>query len=274
MTYNPVNDAPVANDVSISTNEDTAVEIALSGSDVDGDILTYSIVTSPSHGTLGEISGNKVSYTPTANYNGSDSFTFKANDGTVDSNATTVSITVIPPPVISNQLTSNPSETSITITWTTDNPSTSRVVYDTYDTVSHSVLGAAPNYDYANSTVEDSTKVTSHSVGLTGLTAGTTYYYRTVSHGSPESVGEEQTFKTTSVTTTTSTDGGGGETAVAQPSVCNDQKPGSAPLLLSAVSNGVNSITLNWAKANDPTSYYLVTFGTKPGEQLYGNPNV
>jgi hypothetical protein len=56
--------------------------------------------------------------------------------------------------------------------------------------------------------------------------------------------------------------------------VCNDQKPGSAPVLLSAVSSGANSITLTWAKAKDPVSYYLVTFGTKPGEQLYGNPNV
>jgi len=55
---------------------------------------------------------------------------------------------------------------------------------------------------------------------------------------------------------------------------CNDQKPDSAPVLLSATSTGLNSITLNWAKANNPVSYYLVTFGTKPGEQLYGNPNV
>lgn len=56
--------------------------------------------------------------------------------------------------------------------------------------------------------------------------------------------------------------------------VCIDQKSGSAPELLLATSSGPNSITLNWIKAKDPVSYYLVTFGTKPGEQLYGNPNV
>lgn len=56
--------------------------------------------------------------------------------------------------------------------------------------------------------------------------------------------------------------------------VCNDQKPGSAPVLHLATSSGPNSITLSWIKAKDPVSYYLVTFGTKPGEQLYGNPNV
>lgn len=57
-------------------------------------------------------------------------------------------------------------------------------------------------------------------------------------------------------------------------SICNDTKPGSAPQLLLTTSSGPNSITLNWIKAKDPVSYYLVTFGTKPGEQLYGNPNI
>ncbi|MFA6081711.1 MAG: fibronectin type III domain-containing protein [Patescibacteria group bacterium] len=56
--------------------------------------------------------------------------------------------------------------------------------------------------------------------------------------------------------------------------ICNDQKPGSAPVLHLATSSGPNSITLNWEKANEPVSYYLVAYGMKPGEQLYGNPNV
>ncbi|HEX7542568.1 MAG TPA: fibronectin type III domain-containing protein, partial [Patescibacteria group bacterium] len=67
---------------------------------------------------------------------------------------------------------------------------------------------------------------------------------------------------------------GGGGTSMPSAPVCNDKKPGGVPVLLLAVSSGPNSITLNWVKANDPVSYYLVTFGTKPGEQLYGNPNV
>lgn len=56
--------------------------------------------------------------------------------------------------------------------------------------------------------------------------------------------------------------------------VCSDLKPASVPVLHLATSSGPNSITLNWDKAKEPVSYYLVTFGTKPGEQLYGNPNV
>jgi len=55
---------------------------------------------------------------------------------------------------------------------------------------------------------------------------------------------------------------------------CNNQKPGSAPILHLATSSGPNSIALNWDKAEDPVTYYLITYGTKSGEQLYGNPNV
>lgn len=90
-------------------------------------------------------------------------------------------------PVISGEGSINVTTTSITLIWTTDQPATSRVIYDTSP---HS-LGSAPNYGYAYSTVEDSTKVTDHSVTVTGLTSGTTYYFRTVSHGSPESVSGE-----------------------------------------------------------------------------------
>jgi PKD repeat protein len=102
----PTNTAPVANGQSVSTNEDAAKLITLGGSDADGNSLTFSIVTGPSHGTLGSIgavscSGTApktctadVTYTPAANYNGSDSFTFKVNDGTADSPSATVSIAI------------------------------------------------------------------------------------------------------------------------------------------------------------------------------------
>ena len=93
ITVTPVNDAPVANDQSVSTDEDTAVAITLTGSDVEGDPLDFSVVTGPSNGTLSGTAPS-LTYTPDADYNGSDSFTFKANDGSLDSNIATVSITV------------------------------------------------------------------------------------------------------------------------------------------------------------------------------------
>ena len=88
-----VNDAPVANNGSATTNEDTAVAATASASDVDGDTLTYSVVTGPANGVLTG-TGPNWTYTPAANYFGSDSFTFRVNDGTVDSNTATFSLTV------------------------------------------------------------------------------------------------------------------------------------------------------------------------------------
>ncbi|PXA04418.1 hypothetical protein DDZ13_07760 [Coraliomargarita sinensis] len=93
ITVNAVNDAPVAHDQSGTTNEDTAVAVTLTASDVEGDALTYMVTGAPTNGTLSGTAPD-LTYTPNANYNGSDSFTFVANDGTVDSNTATVSITV------------------------------------------------------------------------------------------------------------------------------------------------------------------------------------
>jgi len=95
ITVNAVNDAPVcASPQSASTNEDTALNGSVVCTDVDQDMLTYSSVSNPSHGTLTLNSNGTFTYTPAANYNGSDSFTFKANDGTVDSNVATFNVTI------------------------------------------------------------------------------------------------------------------------------------------------------------------------------------
>lgn len=96
LTITPVNDLPVAGDQSVSLNEDSSYSGVVSGSDVDGDSLTYSVVGSPAHGTLSFQPDGTYTYTPIANYNGPDSFTFTANDGTGDSNVGTVSIQVTP----------------------------------------------------------------------------------------------------------------------------------------------------------------------------------
>ncbi len=117
ITVNPVNDPPTADDQSTSTDEDTAKEIELVGHDIDGDTLAYAIVAGPAHGTLSGSAPN-VTYTPDPNYNGSDAFTFKANDGTVDSNTATVSITVNPvndPPTADDDSATTNEDTSVDI---------------------------------------------------------------------------------------------------------------------------------------------------------------
>jgi PKD domain/Bacterial Ig domain/Right handed beta helix region len=107
ITIGAVNDPPVANSATAMTNEDTLVSITLRASDVDNGSLSIAIVGGPTNGTLGAVSTSNcvangagsnctatVNYTPAANFNGLDSFTFKANDGTLDSNVATISIVV------------------------------------------------------------------------------------------------------------------------------------------------------------------------------------
>jgi hypothetical protein len=85
------NAPPVANDQSVTTSEDTPVSFTLDVSDPDGDVLTYSYV-GPSHGTLTGTEPN-LTYTPSPNFNGTDSFTYTASDGEYSVTAT-VTITV------------------------------------------------------------------------------------------------------------------------------------------------------------------------------------
>ncbi|MDP9353164.1 MAG: Ig-like domain-containing protein, partial [Chloroflexota bacterium] len=89
-----VNEAPVSRNQAITTAEDTTKAVVLQATDADGDVLSYTVVRAPAHGTLSAISGNRLTYTPRANYNGSDSFTFRASDGKLVSNTATVSITI------------------------------------------------------------------------------------------------------------------------------------------------------------------------------------
>src|SRR5204863_219821 len=63
-------------------------------SDVDGDSLTAVLVTGPSHGTLTLNANGSFTYTPSSNYNGSDSFTYRANDGQANSNLATAALTI------------------------------------------------------------------------------------------------------------------------------------------------------------------------------------
>jgi VCBS repeat-containing protein len=95
-TYVGPNTAPVAADDDYSTNEDTELtgSVLSNDSDVDGTPLTAVKVSDPAHGTLTLNSNGSFTYTPAADYNGIDSFTYKANDGIDNSDVATVTITV------------------------------------------------------------------------------------------------------------------------------------------------------------------------------------
>ena len=99
-TATAVNTAPVANDDVYTTHVDTGLTVAAAAgvlandTDLQGDALTAVLVGIPAHGGLALNADGSFSYTPIANYSGPDSFTYKANDGSLDSNVATVTLTV------------------------------------------------------------------------------------------------------------------------------------------------------------------------------------
>lgn len=116
ITVSPVNDKPLAENGALVINENTAKQIALQATDIDGDRLSYNLVQAPAHGSF-DITTQ--TYTPTTNYNGADSFTFKVNDGTVDSAPASITVTVKSvndAPVATAQTVSFLEDTSKTIT--------------------------------------------------------------------------------------------------------------------------------------------------------------
>lgn len=95
----PANSAPVGVADAYSTDQDETLTVVAPGvlandTDADGDTLTATGLTQPAHGTVTLTATGAFTYTPNAGYHGTDTFTYKANDGTVDSAATTVTITV------------------------------------------------------------------------------------------------------------------------------------------------------------------------------------
>ena len=97
VTVSAINDSPVAVNDAASTMEDTAVSGTVLGNDTDvdaGTTLTASLVATPANGVVTLTLDGSFTYTPAANFNGTDSFTYTANDGTATSNVATVTIAV------------------------------------------------------------------------------------------------------------------------------------------------------------------------------------
>jgi hypothetical protein len=130
------NNPPMANGQSVTANMSAPVDITLTAYDPDiNDNLTAAIVSKSLHGTLSDINQNTgvVTYTPNPGFTGVDSFTFKVNDGRIDSNPGTVEITVNQqqqrtsealnhPPVVNNQLVTTSINKPVDITLTASDP--------------------------------------------------------------------------------------------------------------------------------------------------------
>lgn len=103
VTVSPVaadNHPPVATPFSLTCENPGQVQVTATGTDVDGDVLSFAIATQPSHGSVlifADSSGPQLVYTPEDGYFGPDSYTYTANDGVLTSDPATVTIDVTPP---------------------------------------------------------------------------------------------------------------------------------------------------------------------------------
>ncbi len=89
----PSNRVPVALANSLTVNEDTQLNVILTGTDADGDFLSYTVENPPARGTLSGTPPN-LTYTPAADVSGTDSFSFRAFDGALYSAVETISISI------------------------------------------------------------------------------------------------------------------------------------------------------------------------------------
>ncbi|GGY69423.1 hypothetical protein GCM10011613_12200 [Cellvibrio zantedeschiae] len=156
----PVNDAPVTNNLSLSTAEDTPVSGQVLATDPDvGDILTYSIASFASHGniSLDPATGN-FTYTPSNNFNGSDSFVVSVDDGKGGVSFSVVSVGVSPTndaPVAGNQSLSTAQNTPVNGAISATDPDADPLSYSVSGNPSHGTLvlnNATGTFTYTPST--------------------------------------------------------------------------------------------------------------------------
>jgi len=141
---------------------------------------------------------------------------------------------VLPPGlIISGEADKDIATSTVTITWYTNYLSTSRVIYGAEGEAHEFDFTLQPNYGYAHSTIDDLNKVIVHSVALIGLTPGTTYYYRVISHASPDTVSTNHSFTTLAL-------GGSGEQPAQNPPSENNN-PANPPII-SGTANPGNSL--------------------------------
>ncbi|HIF9346867.1 TPA: Ig-like domain-containing protein, partial [Photobacterium damselae] len=117
VNVTPVNDAPVGEDVTAETQEETTVTGQLTATDVDGDNLTFKPGTNPANGQVTVNADGSWEYVPNPDFNGEDSFTVVVDDGNGGSDTITVTVNVTPvndAPVGENVTTETQEETAVT----------------------------------------------------------------------------------------------------------------------------------------------------------------
>ena len=148
VTVSAVNDVPACSSRFFATAEDTLLTASVSCSDADGDSLTYAKVAGPSHGSATLEPDGDFTYAPAAGYSGPDAFTFRASDGSAQSNVATASITVTgvnDAPVASDDAATTNEDTQVAVTLAATDPDGDALTYSIAAGPSHGTLAGAGN---------------------------------------------------------------------------------------------------------------------------------
>ncbi len=245
ITVNPVNDAPTATASAPSTNEDTALNGTVTGGDVDGDTLTYAQGTGPAHGTLDFHSDGSYTYTPDANYNGPDSFTFTANDGHVDSAPATVSLTV-------NSVNDNPTAVNDSATVLAAGPRTLTVAATTLLSNDNDVDGDSLSVISVGAATHGTASFSNH--GTADPTDDTITYTPTVGYAGPDSFAytvSDGHGGTTTATVNVTVEAAAATTAYTLGTNGDDVIDKSAQSITQLISGANGNDTLTGGTAND-----------------------
>ena len=152
----PGDTQPIANSQSLTTVRDASLAITLTGSDLDGNALTFAVVSGPAHGSLSG-TAPALTYTPAAGYVGADSFSFVVNDGAVNSAPATVSIDVQQrntqpgdtQPIANSQSLTTVRDASLAIVLTGSDPNGDALTFEVVSGPTHgSLSGTAPALTY------------------------------------------------------------------------------------------------------------------------------
>lgn len=189
ITINPVNDLAITAPQSLTTSEDVILNGVLSGTDVDEDALSFLLVSQGSKGVaVINSSTGAFSYTPNLNTTGSDSFSYKVNDGKADSNISTI---------------------SINISAINDAPQASNLAFTTNEDTSFSGSLLATDVDSANLTYSIVSQGTKGVVSITNSSTGAFTYTPSLDHNGTDTftfrVSDGSLFSNTATVTMTIT---------------------------------------------------------------------
>ena len=144
------NGPPVAQSINAETVEDVALSVDLTATDADGDILSYSVTTAPSHGSISGEGTHRI-YTPSTDYHGPDQFGYSVSDGKISSEAVvTLEITAAnDAPVAAAQSLTTAEDVSLGIALAATDVDADTLVYSLITQPTHGVLtGTPPNLTY------------------------------------------------------------------------------------------------------------------------------